>query len=169
MSARLEALRALSIFGGLSDQALLFLDQHLEPVDVAAGAAFFAQGDLGDCLFVLDAGSAEVVKSRGGRSVVLSTLSPGDCFGEIALIGICPRTATVRATAGCRALRLSSRVLLDLYRVQPKQFTLVQMNLGREIARRLAALDEVVFEIAATCDAAPRPLPGGPAGRTTEE
>lgn len=148
MSARLEALRGVSIFGGLSDQALDFLDGHLDPIEVAAGEVFFAQDDLGDSLFVLDEGSVEVVKSRGGRSLVLATLAPGDCFGEIALIGICPRTATVRATTGCRALRLSSRVLLQLYRHQPEQFTLVQMNLGREIARRLSALDDVVFEIA---------------------
>lgn len=148
MSTRLEALRSVSIFGGLSDKALDFLDGHLEPVEVAAGDVFFAQGDLGDSLFVLEAGCVEVVKSRGGRSLVLATLAPGDCFGEIALIGICPRTATVRATTGCRAMRLSSRVLLQLYRRQPEQFTLVQMNLGREIARRLSALDDVVFEIA---------------------
>jgi CRP-like cAMP-binding protein len=149
MSTRLDALRSISIFGGVADQALGFLDGHLEPVSVAAGETFFVQGDLGDSLFVLDEGRAEVVKSRDGRSLVLATLGPADCFGEIALIGICPRTATVRAVTDCRALRLSSRVLLQLYRDHPKAFTLVQMNLGREIARRLAALDDVVFEIAA--------------------
>lgn len=149
MSTRLDALRSISIFGGLADQALGFLDGHLEPVEVAAGEAFFVQGDLGDCLFVLVEGRAEVVKSRDGRSLVLATLGPSGCFGEIALIGICPRTATVRAVTDCRALRLSSRVLLQMYRGHPQAFTLVQMNLGREIARRLSALDDVVFEIAA--------------------
>lgn len=150
MSTRLDALRTISIFGGVADQALDFLDGHLQPIEVAAGETFFAQGDLGDSLFVLVEGRAEVVKSRDGRSLVLATLGPGDCFGEIALIGICPRTATVRAVTDCRALRLSSRVLLQLYREQPQAFTLVQMNLGREIARRLSALDDVVFEIAAS-------------------
>lgn len=149
MSTRLDALRSISIFGGVTDPALGFLDGHLEPVEVAAGGTFFVQGDLGDSLFVLEEGRAEVVKSRDGRSLVLATLGPSDCFGEIALIGICPRTATVRAVTDCRAMRLASRVLLQLYRDHPKAFTLVQMNLGREIARRLAALDDVVFEIAA--------------------
>lgn len=90
-----------------------------------------------------------MVRSRAGRSIVLATLEPGSCFGEVALIGICPRTATVRAVAHSAALRLSNRVLLELYRLHADQFTLVQMNLGREIARRLSDLNDFVLELLA--------------------
>jgi CRP-like cAMP-binding protein len=80
-------------------------------------------------------------------------LDPGACFGEIALIGICPRTATVRAIEECSALRLSNRVLLQLYERDLEQFAMVQMNLGREVARRLSDLDDLLVEIAAADDA----------------
>jgi CRP-like cAMP-binding protein len=144
----IAVLRRLSIFGALSTSALEFLSERLESVNVPAGEAFFAEAELGDSVFVLEEGRAEVVKSRPGQDVVLATIEPGACFGEIALLAICPRTATVRALTDCRALRLSNRVLFELYERDLEQFTLVQMNLGREVARRLSALDELVCEIA---------------------
>ena len=150
MSTGTDALGAVSIFGGLSDAGLAFLDERLESVAVEAGGTFFREGDLGDSVFVLQSGRAEVRKSRGGVSLVLAILGPGACFGEIALIGICPRTATVCAVDHCRALRLSNRVLLELYRHHPEQFTLVQMNLGREVARRLVEMHELVLDLTAT-------------------
>jgi len=148
MSTRAESLGTVSIFGGLSAEALGFLDQRLEPIDVPAGTRFFAEGDLGDSVFVLESGRAEVSKSRGAIELVLAFVEPGCCFGEVALIGICPRTASVRALTDCRALKLSNRVLLELYRRHPEQFTLVQMNLGREIARRLSDLNDALLDLA---------------------
>ncbi|MEW6271695.1 MAG: cyclic nucleotide-binding domain-containing protein [Thermodesulfobacteriota bacterium] len=144
-----DALGNVSIFGGLSGDALRFLDERLEPVTVAAGGCFFAEGDLGDSVFVLDSGRAEVSKSRNAKTMVLVLLEPGSCFGEVALIGICPRTASVRALDDCRALKLSNRVLLELYRRHPEQFTLVQMNLGREVARRLSDLNDALLDLVA--------------------
>ena len=46
----------------------------------------------------------------------------------------------------CKAFRLRREVLHELYKRDLPQFTLVQMNLGREIARRFTILGEVLFE-----------------------
>jgi CRP-like cAMP-binding protein len=115
-------------------------------VYVPAGDAFFLEGEMGDAVYVLEEGRAEVVKSRGDRSLVLASLERGVCFGEIALVAICPRTASVRAAIDCRAARLANGVLLELYRRDLEQFTILQMNLGREIARRLTDASAVLFE-----------------------
>ncbi|HEY8515093.1 MAG TPA: cyclic nucleotide-binding domain-containing protein [Candidatus Binatia bacterium] len=147
-----DALASVSIFGGLSSEALRFLDERLETVHVPAGGSFFSEGDLGDSVYVLDEGRVEVTKSRNGKSTVLALLEPGSCFGEVALIGICPRTASVRALDDCRARKLPSRVLLELYRRLPEQFTLLQMNLGREVARRLSHLTDALLELVAADD-----------------
>lgn len=148
MARDIAVLRRLSIFGALSTSALEFLSEQLESVHVAAGGTFFVEGELGDSVYVLEEGRAEVVKSGASQDLVLATLEPGACFGEIALLAICPRTATVRALSDCHALRLFNRVLFKLYERDLEQFTLVQMNLGREVARRLSDLDELVCEIA---------------------
>jgi len=146
MAAPGEILRGVAIFGALSDSALEFLQERLEEVTVAAGGVFFEEGEMESAVYVLEEGRAEVVKSRGGRSVVLASFEPGACFGEVALVAICTRSATVRAVTDCRAVRLDNEVILELHRRDPEQFTLLQMNLGREVARRLNETTELLFE-----------------------
>ena len=78
--------------------------QELEPMDFAAGKPIITQGDKGDAMFFLERGSAQA--EVGGK--VVMAYSPGDFFGELALLDDSARAATVRAGAelGCRVLRL---------------------------------------------------------------
>ena len=146
MEAPGEVLRNVAIFGALSDETLAFFADRLEPVHVVAGEVFFAEGDMGDAVYVLQEGRAAVEKSREGKKAALVTLAPGACFGEIALVAICPRTATVRAITDCTAARLANGVLYELHGRDLEQFTLLQMNFGREIARRLNETSQLLFE-----------------------
>jgi hypothetical protein len=78
----------------------------LERIEVPGGRVVFEQGEEGELFFVISAGTAEVV--RDGR--VIGALEPGECFGEIALLHGCVRTATVRASAdGALLLLVLSR------------------------------------------------------------
>jgi MFS family permease len=69
------------------------LARGLEPVHVPAGQAVFHQGDPADRFYVIETGAADVV----GDGRLVTTLGPGDGFGEIALLRRVPRTAMVRA------------------------------------------------------------------------
>ncbi len=146
MTAPGEVLRNVAIFGALSEDTLAFLQDRLEPVFAAAGELFFEEGEVGDAVYVLESGRAEVEKCREQKRVVLASLKEGACFGEIALVAICPRSASVRAATDCRAARLANRALFELHDRNPEQFTLIQMNLGREIARRLNDTSEILFQ-----------------------
>ena len=73
--------------------AIEHLARGLEPIQVPAGQAVFRQGDPADRFYVIETGRADVV----GDSHLVTTLGPGDGFGEIALLRRVPRTATVRA------------------------------------------------------------------------
>jgi CRP-like cAMP-binding protein len=146
MSYDMEALAKLPIFGALTPDTIRFLRERCEEVRLGAGEDFFTQGETGDSLFVLREGRVGVLRTVEGRDLVLAELGAGTCFGEMALVAISPRCATVRALEDCRALKLTNLALLDLYHHDLEQFTLLQMNLGREMARRLAAADEALFE-----------------------
>ena len=65
---------------------------HYEP-----GEIVFEEGDTGDSLFMILAGQVEVVKRVGAEPRVVGTLGPGEYFGEMALLGRRPRSATTRA------------------------------------------------------------------------
>ena len=69
------------------------LARGLEPVHVPAGQAVFRQGDPADRFYVIETGTADVI----GDGHLVTTLGPGEGFGEIALLRTVPRTATVRA------------------------------------------------------------------------
>jgi len=65
------------------------------------------------------------------------------------------RSASVRAECDSSAFKIGSAALLDLYQHDLEQFTLLQMNLGREVSRRLRAAVERLFhmQLAAEGDA----------------
>jgi CRP-like cAMP-binding protein len=94
---------------------------------------------------VLEAGRAVVMKAWRGRDFILNDLGPGDCFGEMALMDLQPRSASVRAETDCRAIEVGNDDLLHLYACDVEQFALLQMNIGREVCRRLRATDDLLF------------------------
>lgn len=146
-ASRIEMLQRMPVFGALRGDTLDYLLDHVRQLQVAAGCNFFAEGDAAESLFVLESGSASVLKGWQGRQYLLHRLKAGDCFGEMALLSLMPRSATVRADEDCLALELRSDDLLRLYEHDLEQFTLVQMNLGRELSRRLRNTDERLFAL----------------------
>jgi putative peptide zinc metalloprotease protein len=71
---------------------------------VAAGEAIVVEGETADAFYAIATGRFEVVED-GSR---LRELAPGDHFGELALLGAVPRTATVRALTPGRLFRLDA-------------------------------------------------------------
>jgi NADH dehydrogenase len=65
---------------------------HYEP-----GETVFEEGDAGDSLFMILSGEVEVLKLAGGEPEHIGTLAAGAYFGEMALLGRRPRSATTRA------------------------------------------------------------------------
>lgn len=143
--ARFDLLQAMPIFGGISDSALDFLVARARVVTVPAGGFFFREGDAPTGVYILERGRVAVCRRWRGRDVELRQLGQGDCFGEMALMDLQPRSATIRALADCSALQLSSDDLFQLYELDLVQFTLIQMNMGREVCRRLRRADEMMF------------------------
>jgi NADH dehydrogenase len=62
-----------------------------------AGDTVFNEGDVADSLFMIISGEVEVLKRVGAKPRVIRRLGPGEYFGEMALLGHHPRTATTRA------------------------------------------------------------------------
>jgi CRP-like cAMP-binding protein len=97
-------------------------------------------------MFVLEVGRVLVFKSWQRQDVALHDLGVGDCFGEMALMDLLPRSASVRAEVDCQAIEISAADLHQLYQRDAEQFALLQMNIGREVCRRLRATSELLFQ-----------------------
>ncbi|HUZ18423.1 MAG TPA: FAD-dependent oxidoreductase [Spirochaetia bacterium] len=98
---------------------------HFEP-----GQNVFEEGDLGDRVYIIIKGTAEVVRSTNGSGEQrLATLGSGQYFGEMALLNRAPRNATVRCVEG-----------LDLLSIEKGDFNALITHLGemRESFERTA-------------------------------
>jgi NADH:ubiquinone reductase (H+-translocating) len=78
--------------------------EHFEP-----GEEVFHQGDLGDRIYMIVSGQAEVVREENGAETVLARLGAGEYFGEIALLKQTSRGATVRCAAPMNTICLPKR------------------------------------------------------------
>lgn len=144
-------LRDIGLFGALSEEVLDYLARSLKPQRVAAGDAIFREGDPAREMYVVLDGEIEVLKnSRRGRSTRIAILGPGDCFGEMSLIDVQPRSAMVRALGPTRLLRITTEDLDALYRHDLKAYALITLNVARNLSRRLRVTDGILADIAAS-------------------
>jgi CRP-like cAMP-binding protein len=146
-STSLELLQAMPIFGAVSDDTLTFLLGRTKDVSVGKDDYFFRENDQGSSMFVIEEGRVAVSKSWVGQTQDLAYLDKGDCFGEMALIEMGARSASVQAVEDCTAMELSIDILHELYTHDLEQFTIIQMNMSREVCRRLRRADDLLFQM----------------------
>ncbi len=72
-----------------------------------AGDTVFAQGDAGQCAYVVEEGSVDILTRAGDREILLATRQPGELFGEMAIIDDQPRSAGARAVTDCTLLMIT--------------------------------------------------------------
>ena len=93
-----EALREVWLFSELGDDQLESISTFTFNKSFDPGERIVVEGQTGNGLYVIVSGNVEVLKGDlGGNPQVLAKRGPGDVFGEMALLGEWPRTASVRA------------------------------------------------------------------------
>lgn len=142
-----ELMERIPIFSALTPRTRGFLLAGAQRIHLDTNGTFFVQGEPGDGVFILESGSVEVIKRHEQGLIRLRTLRKGDCFGEIALLAMLPRTATVRAREPSSAIWIKSNCFQKLCAEDLEQFTILMMNLSREVCRRLQSTDEMLFRI----------------------
>ena len=146
----IDRLREIGLFGALSDEILEHLTKQLQLRRIAPGTTIFQEGDAAHDMFVVLEGEVEVLKkSRRGRVQRVAILGPNDAFGEMSIIDVQPRSATVRALAPARLLRIAAEDLDALYRHDVKSYAIVVLNVARDLSRRLRVTDGILADIAA--------------------
>jgi CRP-like cAMP-binding protein len=101
--------------------------------EFAPGEVIFAEGDKGDTMYVVRSGEVDILI----KGKLMESLSPGDIFGEMALIDGSPRVATARAKTACELAPLTEKTFLFLVDEAP-YFAITVM---RTLANRLRRMD----------------------------
>jgi CRP/FNR family cyclic AMP-dependent transcriptional regulator len=145
--SRIQLLQAMPVFGGVNEKILSFLIDQAHLVNVSKGRYFFREGDPGESMYVIIEGDVAIIKTWCGQNYVLRNMQYGDSFGEMALIDLFPRSASVRAINDTRAIEITHGLLYQIYEKDIEQFAMIQMNMGRELSRRLRRADELIFKV----------------------
>ncbi len=134
-----EELKRFAMFAGVPDDGLEIFARAAEAIAVEPGKVIYDEGERGDALYVVVEGNLEVL--RGEDHTFLSDLGVGEVFGEMSFVDMQPRSATVRATEPSMLYRWPYKTLHEIRKNDLKAFTLLYMNLAREISRRLRRAD----------------------------
>jgi CRP/FNR family transcriptional regulator, cyclic AMP receptor protein len=130
-SAKVDLLRNVRLFAGLSQRQLEQVARLAEEVDVAPGARLTAAGDIGHELFVIVDGHAAVT-TASSRTV---RLRPGDFFGEMSLVDGGPRSATVVASTPMKLLVIGHREFWSLLNEAPQLTAKIMRTLSERLRK----------------------------------
>ncbi|MEJ2310826.1 MAG: cyclic nucleotide-binding domain-containing protein [Gemmatimonadales bacterium] len=85
----------------------------------ADGEAIVRQGEVGNSMYVVQAGEVEVLRETEDGELRLAVLGAGDFFGEMSIFEREVRSATVRARGEARVLTVDKRTLLKRIKEDP--------------------------------------------------
>jgi CRP-like cAMP-binding protein len=129
---------------GLSAQELRLLAKYSHERRFPADALIFAEGEPGDCLYIVLEGAVRISRMVPGMGEeCLAILERGEVFGELALVDDQPRSADARAHRSTTTVFAISRSLLEeVLSMDPDAAVQFLNLLGRLLCRRLRAMNE---------------------------
>jgi CRP-like cAMP-binding protein len=99
------------------------------------GDIIISEGEPGDCMYVIQEGTVEVIQKMKDRTIHLAYLKDGDFFGEIGMFVDGVRSATVRAMGKVRILTIDKKNFLRRIHEDPSFAYNVIENLAQRISR----------------------------------
>jgi CRP/FNR family cyclic AMP-dependent transcriptional regulator len=111
-----ERLQRLDLFAELDYHDLTHVARWAREVQAAAGDVLFEQDSIPYDLFVLETGTVDVIQD----GELLATLGPGDPVGEMSLLRLERRMATVRAKSEVTAVAIPAEDIALMQEEMPE-------------------------------------------------
>ncbi len=113
-----DILAKIPLFADASDKFIEEIAIHLTPLIITPGEYLFKAGDEGNEMFFLVSGSLIILEPNEKK--IITTLVPGDYFGEIALVNNTTRNATIKAIDYCDLYTLEKKVFIKAVHKYPE-------------------------------------------------
>ncbi|MCW8838941.1 MAG: cyclic nucleotide-binding domain-containing protein [Thiovulaceae bacterium] len=142
-----DFLQSISLFEDLKTGEILRLERALHKRHYRKGEVLFNEGEPGAALYIIKDGEVEVVINYESEPIVLTKLSNGMFFGEIALFDETPRSATVVASKECEIIALSKPDFILFSQKEPSIGFKIVMRLGEILSIRLKTSNKQIEEL----------------------
>jgi CRP-like cAMP-binding protein len=146
-------LPSIAIFGGLEEATLKRIIKLMGVHQFQPDAEICKQGESGRAMFLVRDGEVVVCRdNEEGRRMKMVRMGVGEFFGEMTLIDIQKRSATVVAQKPSLLFSLSNRDLYCLYQEDVPGYVMVLQNICRELSRRLRVTNQRLQTMASEHD-----------------
>jgi CRP-like cAMP-binding protein len=138
-----------SLFGGLTNPELDTIRPFIKELEFKKGDYILKQGEFNSRVYFIVQGVVSIEKfpeHHEKESRKIATLEEGDSFGEMELIDIQPCAASAIAIEDSSIVALDSQDFYSLSKINLKIYTMMMLNLARDISRRLRKTDELLAE-----------------------
>jgi CRP-like cAMP-binding protein len=133
LNEEVEILKGVPIFSKIELAKLKLIAFTGERMTFAQGQELFHQGDVGDAMYVILAGVADVVMDSPAGPVTVAKLRKNNFVGDMAILGDVPRSATIKAAESLTTLKISK----DMFYRLASEFPQMALEMMRELAHRL--------------------------------
>lgn len=132
------------LFKQLSDAVIDRIVSHALTRSVKKATILFRKGDPGSNFFAVCSGVVRIsAPSELGKDAIFNLITPGEIFGEIALLDGGPRTADAVAIENCNLMVIERRDFMPIIREYPE----VAMRLIEVLCARLRRTTEQVEDV----------------------
>jgi len=133
------------IFEGLNREDLEKIAAKANRQHFPKDSILVYEGQQPDSLYIIVSGKCKVyVSDEEGRELTLNNMTPGDFFGELAIIDGSPRSATVEAMEKTTVLQITGRDFQEFLATTPNALN----NMLSELARRVRGVNEHIKDLA---------------------
>ena len=106
------------------------------------GEIIFEQDSSPNNIYIIENGIVKLFHKKDEVYFDIGTFTTGNCFGEVALIGILPYVGTAVAMSELSVLQFSKMSLHKLSKTNIVLFNKFILNISREVCRRLYLIDK---------------------------
>jgi hypothetical protein len=131
--------RRIKILATMADDQLEVFCKYLQLEEIAQWKVLVTQGEIGDSMYMILQGELRVRVMIGQKETILTTLGPGDFFGDISLFDHGPRSADVVANTDSALLKLKSADFQKLCAEVPDVAAPLLVAVGRTLTARIRA------------------------------
>ncbi len=137
-------LEGTSLFTGLSAEALATIEGYMGRKAYRKHTIIVEKGDDAASMYFILSGSVKVfIADEEGKELILATLETGEYFGELALLGLPERTASIMALEDCKMAVISKDTFTQCLHQHPE----TAINLIGELVVRINSLTQKIGDL----------------------
>lgn len=142
----LSILSRISFLGGVNEIQRDKIFDLMEVAEFKKGEFVTRKGEAVSNIFIINKGKIGLLISDDEVTNFKREFGVGECFGEAALLSMTNNTASFVAVEDSEIVVLPRRALNHLRKADPDLFSILILNLARELARKLQFTDEILLK-----------------------